>query len=210
MNSKRVLDLALTFVLGCFALPIALLIALIVALDCGLPILYRAERVGRDGKPFKMLKFRTMHSGPGGESKNSPDGGGPKVTLHHDRRITRSGRLLRSIHIDELPQLWNVWVGEMSLVGPRPEDPRFVDLEDPRWQRVLSVPPGITGPTQLAYGAEEAEKLGVVDPERVYVEELLPKKLASDERYVLEHSPMGDLNCLWKTLWSLRGSRTSR
>jgi lipopolysaccharide/colanic/teichoic acid biosynthesis glycosyltransferase len=192
---KRVLDAALALtgiaVFATVLAPLLVLIAVAVKLESRGPVLFAAERVGRAGRRFRMRKFRTMRV----------DAGGPRVTTAEDPRVTRVGRLLRRTHFDEAPQLWNVLVGDMSLVGPRPEDPRFVDEGDPAQRRVLSVRPGITGPSQLAFAGREGALLGREDPERDYRERVLPAKLAADAAYVERRSFAGDLAILARTLF---------
>ncbi len=165
------------------------LIAIAVRLDSPGPILYRAVRVGRHGHPFTMLKFRTMRV----------SAEGPPITAAGDDRVTRVGARLRRHRLDEFPQLWNVIVGTMAPVGPRPEDPRYVDLDDPIQMIVLSVLPGITGPSQLAFRGE-AELLARGDLDEIYRTEILPAKLEIDRRYVDERSFLGDLRYVAATL----------
>ena len=167
----------------------ALAVAIAVKLSSRGPVLFRAERVGRGGRCFYALKFRTMRT----------DAAGPGVTTAGDARVTGLGRVLRRTRIDEWPQLWNVLVGDMSLVGPRPEDPRFVDAADPAWRRVLEVRPGVTGPTQLAFADREQTLLTSGDPERDYRERVLPEKLRSDAAYVGARTFSGDLALLART-----------
>lgn len=166
-------------------------IALAVRLDSPGPALFRQTRLGLGGKPFELLKFRSMRVGAAGSA----------VTAGGDPRVTRVGRFLRRLRLDELPQLWNVVRGDMALVGPRPEVPRFIDLEDPRWQRVLSVRPGITDPTTVAF-ADEEQRLAALgaDPDVTYRELLLPTKLASQIAWLERRSMRGDLEALWATV----------
>ena len=128
-----------------------------------------------NGDSFRLFKLRTMQV--------EAPAAGPGISVHHDPRVTRIGRYLRHAHLDELPQLWNVIRGEMLLVGPRPEDPRFVDLTIPLHRRVFTAKPGITGLTQLAY-ADEAALLDPADPEGHYRTTILPAKLDLDRRYL--------------------------
>jgi len=192
--TKRLLDVVLALLGLVVLLPLAVVLALLIVLDSRGRVLYRSRRVGRGGREFAMLKFRTMRTGAVG----------PDLTARDDERITRLGRVLRRTHLDEWPQLWNVLRGKMSLVGPRPESPEFVDFGDARWQQVLSVRPGITGPTQLVFAARERKVLRAADAERVYREELLPQKLASDVAYVERRSLGLDLACLLRTLFGAR------
>ena len=154
--------------------------------DAG-PFLYRAPRVGQ-GDTFMVLKVRTMTVGTAGS----------KVTLANDPRVTRVGRILRRYRLDELPQLVNVIRGEMSLVGPRPEDPAYVDMADPLHVRVFSAKPGITGLAQLAYH-DEAELLTGPDADQRYRKEILPAKLRLDAEYLDRRTTLLDLKILART-----------
>jgi len=187
--TKRLLDVLGSLVGLVLLAPLAAASGVAIVLESRGGALHRAQRVGRDGRPFTMFKLRTMRAGGGG-----------RITVGDDPRITRVGRVLRRVHLDEWPQLWNVLRGEMSLVGPRPEDPALVDLHDPLWRRVLSVRPGITGPTQLAFSAREVALLRGGDVEAVYRREILPAKLASDVGYVDGRSFAADLVVLARTL----------
>jgi len=186
---RRAFDVVLA-VTGLLVLaPLLVVVAVAVRLGSRSPALFHADRVGRGGRRFRMRKFRTM----------SVDGGGPRITTTDDPRVTSIGRVLRATHLDEAPQLWNVLVGEMSLVGPRPEDPAFVDVDDPTWRRVLSVRPGITGPTQIRFSRNEQASLGAADPERDYRERVLPAKLRADAEYVARRTFVGDVVVLLRT-----------
>jgi len=186
---KRAFDLLLSLVLLALLAAPMLAVALFVKLGSRGPVLFHATRAGRGGRPFRLHKFRTM----------TDAAEGPAITALGDARVTRVGRLLRRTRIDELPQLWNVVTGEMSLVGPRPEDPRFVDADDPAWQRVLSVRPGLTGAAQLQFAGREEGLLGDGDPERGYRERVLPAKLRVDVEYVDGRTFPGDLGLLART-----------
>src|SRR5438874_1203967 len=156
-DGTRVMHAAVAAVLLVVFSPVLLAVALAVRLSSPGPVLHRATRVGRQGRLFTVYKFRTMVAG-GARL-------GASITSAEDPRVTPVGRMLRRCKVDELPQLWNVVRGEMRLVGPRPEDPRFVALYRPEQKmRVLSVPPGITGPSQLLFFDEEA-LLRSADPE---------------------------------------------
>jgi lipopolysaccharide/colanic/teichoic acid biosynthesis glycosyltransferase len=172
------------------SLPLLLVLAPLVRSSSSGPILFRQERMGRGGRPFVMLKLRSMRVCSG-----------PAVTASDDRRTTGLGRLLRRFKLDELPQLWNIVRGDMSLVGPRPEVAKFVDLEDPRWRRVLSVRPGLTDPTTLLLGDEDRLLAAVEGSrERFYSEHLLPWKLARSASYLKSRTPWTDLEILLATL----------
>lgn len=194
---KRLFDLlasgALLVVLG---LPMVVCAGLLVARQ-GSPVLFRQHRIGRHGHPFTILKFRTM--------RNGPVPGGAVTSGEVDVRITPLGAILRRYRIDEWPQLFNVIRGEMSLVGPRPEVPEFVDLEDPMWRQVLSVRPGLTGPDALAFRNEGQRLQHAEDAERTYRDEILPEKLRIQAQYARERHFLGDLKVLFRTLGALRG-----
>ena len=194
---KRVFDVGLAAVGLIVLLPLVVLLGALVATTSRGPVFHRATRIGRGGATFVMLKFRTMFV----------DARGPAVTAAEDLRVTALGRWLRRLHLDELPQLWNVLRGEMSLVGPRPEAPEFVEPGDPIWREVLSVRPGITGPTQLEFGPHEAQALVGADPAAAYAA-LLPHKLESDLAYVRGRTLLGDLACILRTLVPLRTGRS--
>ncbi|MGI8968770.1 MAG: sugar transferase, partial [Chloroflexota bacterium] len=186
------------------SLPLWLLIGAMIRLTSRGSALYAGTRIGRDGHPFRMYKFRTMHA--------NADQSGPAITGAADARITPLGHLLRTTKLDELPQLLNVLRGEMSLVGPRPESPAYVALYDDRQRVVLTVRPGITGPSQLLYRHEQ-ELLSGEDVERQYRDEILPAKLESDLAYVRDRSLAKDVHLLWLTvhrLWTRRTTVTVR
>ncbi len=177
--------------------PFFLLIAIWVKMSSEGPVFFLQERVGKSGKPFKIIKFRTM-------VKDAPDLG-PAITGGDDPRITPVGRFLRRYKLDELPQLINVLRGEMSLVGPRPEVPQYVDLSREEWRQVLTVRPGITGVSQLAHIDEEGLLSGQTQPEEFYRREVLPKKLALDMEYVRSHSLIKDFMIILKTIAGIKG-----
>jgi lipopolysaccharide/colanic/teichoic acid biosynthesis glycosyltransferase len=192
--AKRALDLLVSILALLLLSPLLLVLALWIKLDSQGPVLYRGKRVGKDGQPFLMNKFRTMVEGA--------ERRGPAVTYRDDPRITRAGRFLRQTKLDELPQLLNVVKGEMSLVGPRPEDPSYVALYTQEQRQVLSVKPGITGPTQLEY-RDEASLLQGDSVDEEYVTRLMPEKLKLDLEYVRTRSLLLDLKILWRTVTTL-------
>ena len=193
--AKRAMDIWLALVLIVLALPLMLGIALVIKLDSRGPILYRCVRVGARGRTFLMLKFRKMHVGAQG----------PALTIDHDARFTRVGQFLANTKLDEFPQLWNVLRGQMSIVGPRPEDPQFVAVLPDEYALILTVRPGLTGYTQLAL-FDEAEVLDPTDPEGHYATQLMPKKAALDLLYVRKLSVRGDLNIVaWTAVRTLTG-----
>lgn len=179
-------------------MPVLLATGLLVLVGSGRPVFFRQRRVGRGGREFTMLKFRTMRM-------NSEQ---VQVTSSGDGRVTGVGRLLRRLKLDELPELWNVVRGDLSLVGHRPEVPQYVDLEDPLWRRVLLERPGITHPVTLRLQDEErlvAEAGG--DPERFYVDELLPFKLRGYIAYQEERTCWHDVKVLVATSAAMVGWR---
>ena len=191
---KRILDLCIS-ALGLVLLgPLMLILSVWIRLDSRGPVLYRGERVGKDGRPFQMYKFRTMVL--------EADSIGPAVTYRDDPRITRAGKFLRRTKLDELPQLINVLKGEMSLVGPRPEDPSYVAHYDAQQREVLRVKPGITGLTQLEY-RDEASMLEGAGTDEKYLSWIMPEKLKLDLHYVQNRSLALDVKILWQTAITL-------
>lgn len=176
---------------------IVLLMILIRAGSAGPPI-YRAVRVGAGGRPFVCYKLRTMTWRPESEVI--------AITVRDDRRVTRLGRALRRLRLDELPQLWNVARGEMRLVGPRPESPRFVDLERPDHRVVFNAKPGITGLAQLLFTGE-AELLTEHGAEATYREHILPAKIEYDLAYLRQRSTRLDLWILAQTPRAILGGK---
>lgn len=195
MTSKRALDLALGGPALVLVAPVLVGIAMAMRVtgDRG-PFFYRAVRVGEDGTTITILKIRTMVHGSGGAG----------ITRAEDPRVTRLGRILRRYRVDELPQLINVVRGEMSLVGPRPEDPRYVDWADPVHRRVFTAKPGITGLAQLEFH-DEARLLGGLDVEEAYRRDVLPAKLALDVEYLDRRSIRLDLQILARTVGAVVG-----
>jgi lipopolysaccharide/colanic/teichoic acid biosynthesis glycosyltransferase len=176
------------------ASPVIAACALAVAATSRGPVFFRQERVGRGGRPFTFFKLRTMRR----------DAGGPGITAGGDPRVTAVGRLLRRAKLDELPSLWNVVRGDLALVGPRPELPRYVDLGHPDWQEVLAVRPGLTDPVTLALRDEEALLAAAPGgPEEFYRRHLLPFKLAGYRRYLERRSWRSDLGVLARSAWAV-------
>lgn len=189
---KRALDLSVAFVGLLLAGWIVLLGWLAARIDTGESGFFRQPRIGRDGRPFGVLKLRTMRPVAGLDST---------VTAAGDPRITRLGAWLRRTKLDELPQLWNVLVGDMSLVGPRPDVPGFADELVGEDRIVLSVRPGITGPATLAFRDEEALLAAQDDPERYNRETIWPEKVRINRAYVERWRLRDDLRVLWRTLF---------
>ena len=189
---KRLFDVVVaSLALVVLALPLVAIAALVRLSSRG-PALFRQERVGLHGRRFRIWKFRTM--------VHDAAGTGPLVTSAGDARVTPLGRLLRRCKLDELPQLVNVWRGDMSFVGPRPEVPRFVERYSAEDRAVLSVRPGITDPASIRLRDEEQLLGRFVDRERAYLEVLLPLKLDLQRDYIARRSFVGDVALILRTL----------
>ena len=188
----RAVEAALAFAGLVASSPVFLAAAGLVAATSPGPVLFRQRRVGLGGRPFTLLKLRTMRA-------VADRSEGSQLTASGDSRITPVGRWLRRFKLDELPQLWNVVRGDMSLVGPRPEVPRYVDAADPLWQAVLAARPGLTDPVTLRLRDEEALLAGVQDMESYYRERLLPWKLRGYRDYLARRSWTSDLAVLGAT-----------
>lgn len=189
-RAKHLLDVGIALALFVVLAPLMLLLALAIKLDSRGPVFYRSRRVGLAGREFAMLKFRKMRR----------DAAGSPLTSAVDERFTRIGSVLARTKLDELPQLYNVIRGDMSLVGPRPENPSFVALYPEEFAEILRVKPGITGLSQLAF-ADEARLLDGHDRIARYVEALLPQKIAIDRLYIAHQSVRIDLRIL---VWTVR------
>ena len=191
--AKRAFDVLLSS-LGLLMLsPVLIAIAVAVKLDSPGPVFYRQERVGRFGRSFRIHKFRTMH--------HNPQGAGLQITVGRDPRITRVGQVLRETKLDELAQLLDVWLGDMSLVGPRPEVPRYVAHYPAEMKaKVLSVRPGITDIASIEYRDENRILAQATDPEQAYIREVMPHKLALAAQYVDHASLWMDVRLIWRTL----------
>ena len=194
MIGKRIFDLVFTTTGSILLSPLLVVIAAFIAAERSGPILYSQERVGLGGRPFRLWKFRTMR----------PDSDATALlTVEGDERVTPVGRSLRKWKLDELPQLWNVLRGEMSLVGPRPEVSRYVNLYTPEQRRVLDLKPGITDPASLAYRDESVVLRGAADIERLYVEELMPDKIRLNLEYARTASVWSDFVVILRTIGAL-------
>ncbi len=190
MLLKRCIDIVLSMLALLLMSPILIIAAFGVWADSGRPILFRQRRVGLRFRQFQILKFRTMQV----------QVGGPAITVAGDVRITRVGKLLRATKLDELPQFWNVLIGEMSLVGPRPEAPEYVDMFHDRYQRILKVRPGITDIASIRFRDEEKLLAKGAEPLREYVQSVLPLKLDLADEYIRTRSLRLDCLILFKTL----------
>lgn len=199
---KRICDFILA--LGAFILfaPIILLLGILIKIDSSGPMFYRGLRIGYKGKPFYILKFRTM-------VMNADKIGGPS-TADDDPRITKLGKFIRKYKLDELPQLINVLMGEMSFVGPRPEVPQYVEMFTEEEKAILSVRPGITDWASIWNSDEGALLAGSEDPEKTYLEDIRPQKIQLQLKYVREHSLSIDTQILWETFLTLFRTRTGK
>jgi len=196
MIAKRLLDF---FVAGSGLLlltPFFLIISILIKLDSPGPILFRQLRVGERFTPFRIFKFRTMVI--------DAEKLGTQISTRNDPRITRVGRFLRKHKIDELPQLINVAIGEMSLVGPRPEVPRYVRAFKKDYEEILAVKPGITDFASLEYKDENELLDGLTNPEEKYLREILPAKIEHSRRYIREQSLATDIKLIFKTILGIR------
>jgi lipopolysaccharide/colanic/teichoic acid biosynthesis glycosyltransferase len=190
---KRVFDIVASG-LGLIVLsPLFLILAIWIKLDSKGPVFYRQERVGRNNKVFRIFKFRSMRVGA--------DKGSLVTIGGRDPRITRSGYFIRKFKFDELPQLINVFVGDMSLVGPRPEVRHYVDYWTPEQMHVLDVRPGITDPASIKFRNENELMEQAEDPEKYYIEVIMQEKLKLYLEYVANHSFWGDIGLIFKTFW---------
>jgi lipopolysaccharide/colanic/teichoic acid biosynthesis glycosyltransferase len=192
--NKRIFDFAAALAGLVLLSPLFLLVALWIKADSPGPVFFRQQRVGKNGALFDIIKFRTMHD----------DAHEALLTIGHDRRITEAGKFLRRHKLDEFPQLLNVIKGDMSLVGPRPEVPRYVDCYPAEVRSVvLSVAPGITDWASIYYKEENALLGRAADPELAYLETILPAKLKYNLRYVHERSFWNDVRIIFTTLAAL-------
>jgi lipopolysaccharide/colanic/teichoic acid biosynthesis glycosyltransferase len=195
---KRLFDIILSIIGLIILAPFFIIIALLIVLDSRGGVFYRQVRVGKNGKDFYLFKFRSM--------RTDADKKGLLITVGgRDSRITRMGYFIRKYKVDELPQLLNVLFGDMSLVGPRPEVRRYVDMYNEEQKKVLTVKPGITDYASIEY-SNENELLGkAADPEKVYIEEIMPAKLRLNLRYIAEQGLATDLKIIFKTIAKIIG-----
>jgi len=192
---KRAIDLVSSFFGLLILSPALLVLSALIKLSSPGTVFFRQVRIGKDGRPFWILKFRSMIQGA--------DRMGKGITPGNDPRVTPLGVFLREWKLDELPQLWNVFKGDMSLVGPRPELPVYVAQYSAEQQKVLEVRPGITDPASLRYRDEGAILQRSTDPERLYREEILPDKLALNLQYLRDVSFSYDLSLIFYTIKSV-------
>jgi len=190
---KRLFDFIISLVGVIVLSPVLILAALLIKITSGDPIFYKQDRVGRDGKIFKLLKFRTMVA--------DADQIGTSVTTKNDPRITPVGKFLRRFKLDEIPQLINVLIGDMSFVGPRPDVPGFADKLKGADRIILNVRPGITGPATLKYRNEEELLAKQKDPDKYNAEVIYPDKVLLNREYVENYSFWKDMGYIFKTIF---------
>ncbi len=192
---KRLFDVVAS---GCGLLvlsPLFIILAIWIKLDSDGPVFYRQVRVGKDNKDFKLYKFRSMRVGADKQGLITVGG--------RDPRVTRSGYFIRKYKLDEFPQLINVFIGDMSLVGPRPEVRKYVDMYTPEQMKVLSVRPGITSLASIRYRNENDILAAADDPDKCYIEKVMQDKLAIDLEYVDKHSFWYDVKLIFMTFWEI-------
>jgi lipopolysaccharide/colanic/teichoic acid biosynthesis glycosyltransferase len=192
---KRLFDIVVSMVGLVFLFPLFLIIAITIKVDSVGTVFFRQIRVGQFSKSFRIFKFRTMVS--------QSEMFGPQVSSVDDPRITRIGKVLRKYKLDELPQLINVFKGEMSFVGPRPEVPKYVEVYKDDYSDILTVKPGITDFASMEFKDENELLKTAEDPERKYIEEILPLKIGYYRKYLKEKSMVTDLTLILKTLWKI-------
>lgn len=189
---NRIIELLIAFVATVLLIPVFLVISLYILIDSRGGAIYKQVRVGKENRDFPIYKFRTMY--------RNADKKGLLTRGQTDNRVTRAGAFLRKYKLDELPQLINILKGDMSIVGPRPEVRRYVDLYTREQLKVLSVRPGLTDYASLEYIHEGELLASADDPERLYTEEIMPAKLALNLKYIDERSTRNDFRIIFKTL----------
>lgn len=188
---KRIFDIVCSIIILILFFPFGLIISILILAESRGGVFYRQERIGRYGEPFKLFKFRSMR-------KNADKSGKLTVGMR-DSRITGTGYFIRKFKLDEFPQFINVLLGDMSIVGPRPEVKEYVDLYTAEQREILNVRPGITDLASLEY-FEENELLGKSDdPQKTYIEEIMPAKIALNKRYLANPTLGNDLKIMWQT-----------
>jgi len=193
--AKRIFDFVVSLLCLILFVPVFLIVGILIVVDSPGPVFYLGDRIGKDGKPFKILKFRTMVV--------NADQIGSALTHSGDPRVTRVGRILRKCKIDEFPQLINVLLGEMSIVGPRPESPGYVEHYTSEQRQVLRVKPGITGLTQIKFRHEETLLSQYKDRERAYIDTIMNEKLLIDLEYINNQSIILDILLIFQTFLAL-------
>ena len=194
---KRTVDICISLLILAFFLPFGLLLMLFISLESAGGVFYRQERVGRNGQLFKLIKFRSMR--PNADK-------GSQITIgNRDPRITRTGYFIRRFKLDEFPQFINVIKGDMSIVGPRPEVPHYVKLYTAEQKKVLAAKPGITDYASLAYFNENEILAKAADPQKVYLEQIMPAKIELNQRYLSDPSIFKDFKIIWLTALKIIG-----
>lgn len=191
--AKRAFDILFSVTGLLIMLPVTILITLIIFLDDRGPAFFKQERIGLNLQPFTLYKFRSMKI-----NSDSPSG---SFDAGDRSRVTKVGKVLRKTKLDELPQLFNVLKGDMSIVGPRPEVEQYIEVYPERWAIVCKVKPGITDNASIEFRNEEEILVKSQDPQMTYIEEILPRKLIFYEQYVRVHSFLGDLKIILKTIY---------
>ena len=194
---KRFFDIVVSLLGILITSPILLVVSVLIKLTSKGPVFYKQERIGKDEKPFFILKFRTMVV--------NADQQGLKITVGGDKRITGVGKFLRKSKLDELPQLFNVFAGQMSLVGPRPEVAEYVSLYNEEQRKVLSVRPGITDYASVCFRNENEILAEAENPQKEYIEHIMPLKLRYNAKYIEEMSVWTDLKLIFLTLYVILG-----
>ena len=202
LAGKRVIDVVVSACALLLLCPLLLVISALIKLTSPGPVFYSQNRVGLNGRLFKIVKFRSMVVGA--------DGAGPGITASGDPRITELGARLRRFKLDELPQLWNVFKGDMSLVGPRPELPLYVESYDSSQQKVVTVRPGLTDRASIDFRWEEELLAQCADPQQFYREKVLPRKLALNLEYIEKISLKSDMLLIVGTVRSLVSAPTHK
>ena len=189
---KRLFDIIFSFIGLIILLPILLIIAIGIKIDSKGAVFYRQTRVGRHNQDFKIFKFRTMFVGS--------DNKGLLTLGDNDNRVTKIGYYLRKYKLDELPQLINVFIGNMSFVGPRPEVRKYVDYYSEEDLQIFKIKPGITDYASIAFRNEAELLKAAADPEKLYVEDIMPKKIALNKKYINNNSLIADIKIIIKTI----------
>ncbi len=192
---KRLMDLFLSLCILALFLPFGLLLSLCIVLESRGGVFYRQERIGRNGQPFKLIKFRSM--------RPNADRDGKLTVGERDPRVTRMGTFIRKYKLDEFPQFINVLKGEMSVVGPRPEVVEYVRQYSDEQRRVLDFKPGITDLASITYFEENKLLANAADPQQTYVEEIMPEKIRINLAYQTNATVLSDLGVVWKTAWRM-------
>lgn len=194
---KRTVDICISLLILVFFLPFGLLLMLFISFESAGGVFYLQERVGRNGQLFKLIKFRSMR--PNADK-------GSQITIgNRDPRITRTGYFIRRFKLDEFPQFINVIKGDMSIVGPRPEVPHYVKLYTAEQKKVLAAKPGITDYASLAYFNENEILAKAADPQKVYLEQIMPAKIELNQRYLSDPSIFKDFKIIWLTALKIIG-----